>query len=194
MTKGRITKALKCTAYHEAGHAVVAHYARIRTKKLTITPGEGHLGYHEKHPSFGGILSHIDPVTHGYLGVELPPRVQRRLENLALVSFAGAAAERRFNPRGRWRQGAENDYHWAMELLSRREPDNEALGKYCDIIVLRARNAVGHPLVWPVIEHLAARLLECRTMTGPQVLEAIREGEALLVDRIERAGKARLGL
>ena len=188
MTKGRVTKALKCTAYHEAGHAVVARYAGIRTKKLTITPGEGHIGYHENHPPFGDILSYLKDVPRGYLGVELPPRVQRRLEDLALVCLAGAAAQRRFNPKGRWWQAARADYESAMKLLSFYQPDNEALGKYIDLMALRARNAVSNQIVWEDIEYLAARLLECRTMTGPQVLEAIRESKALRVEKFERLG------
>ena len=43
----------------------------------------------------------------------------------------------------------------------------------------KTRNLIEHPMNWRVIQHLAKSLLEHRTMTGEQVVSAIREGFAL---------------
>ena len=78
----RRTKSLESTAYHEAGHAVVARKFSLQTKRLSIVPEDGAVGVHEHEPSFTGFRPDVD----------VPPKVQRRIENMARVCLAGPAA------------------------------------------------------------------------------------------------------
>jgi hypothetical protein len=78
------------TAYHEAGHAVIAWQYGIYLGRATIEPNE----------DYQGVV--VGNLTAGIVKLDLgaiPPRVQRRIENYAILSLAGEAAQRRFNPR-----------------------------------------------------------------------------------------------
>ena len=88
----KITKALQSTAHHEAGHAVAAFTCSIATRKLSIIPNNDSHGRFTHEPYGVGIKT---------LEVgEVTPRVQRALENRALISLAGPAAQRRLILKG----------------------------------------------------------------------------------------------
>lgn len=155
---------LRRTAVHEAGHAVAAFKVGMRTKALSIVADGESLGHHRPHPYFAGVNPELDG----------SPRVQRRLENAALVYLAGAAAERRFSPKGFRHAGSSGDRHQAIELLSYLTGSNEELEAYLRLVDVRARQLVADPLNWFLINGLAARLLERQELTGDEVLRAIR--------------------
>ena len=156
-------KRLESTAYHEAGHGVVAWLKGVRTRKLSIIPDEGSFGRHIHHPYFSGINLDFDE----------SPRAQRRAENMVLVLCAGPAAQRRFNPKGFRSHHASDDWHQAIQLLSHLESDNEVVQVYYDMFELKARNLVASPVYWPCIEAVAEALLERRQLSGSEVKDII---------------------
>ncbi len=136
---------LEAAAYHEAGHAVAARRVGVRTKILSIIADETSAGRHIRGPYVSGTNPEYDD----------SPRMQRRLENMALVCLASPAAQRRFNPKGFRRAHAESDYHQAFDLLSYLTADNELLSAYFNLIDLRARKLVAQSSVWACITNLA---------------------------------------
>ena len=160
----RRTKVLEATTYHEAGHAVAAWRVGVRCKLLSTVADETSAGRHVHTPYFSGMNPEYDD----------SPRVQRRLENMALVCLAGPAAQRRFNPKGFRRAYARDDYHQAVDLLSYIAPDNEVLGAYVGLIEVLARKFVEAPRNWYCIESLADELLQRHEMSGREVRAAIR--------------------
>ncbi len=161
----KLSKDLESLAYHEAGHAVAAFHHNVRAKKLSILPEPGSSGRLTYHPYFSGIHPEGDT----------SPRVQRRLENMALVCCAGPAAERRFNARGYRTYHGKGDWQYAIDLLSHLSGDDEILSAYFNLIDLQARKFVHLPWVWSCIEDLAAALLEHKELTGKQVRSVIEE-------------------
>lgn len=181
----RPTKALQSVAYHEAGHAVVAWRFGVRTKRLSIIPDEaaGSAGRLQHEPYFTGINPEFDS----------SPRVQRRLENMAMVCFAGPAAQRRFNPRG-WRNyHGEDDFHQAVNLLSYLASSNDQLQAYVNLIEICAHDVVSAQ--WHLIEDLASALLERGELTGRECRNLLREamvsGPNGSLEKLQLQGPAR---
>ena len=127
------TKKVESIAYHEAGHAVAAWKRRIRIKQLSILSDGDSAGRMTHHNYFSGVHPEYDT----------SPRIQRRLENMALVCFAGPAAQRRFNPRGYRHVHADGDFQQAVTLLTCLVGSDKELEAYLKLINVRARQFVG---------------------------------------------------
>ena len=154
------TKKLESTAYHEAGHAVAAHWLGIRTKHLSILPDDDSEGRHAHVPYFSGMHPDYDS----------SPRMQRRFENMVLVCLAGPAAQQRFNPHGFRYSHGSHDRREAVDLLNYLVGSQQELQAYYNLIDIRARAFVNGAYHWKSIEALANALLDSGTMTGRIVL------------------------
>ena len=136
----------------------------MRTGALSIVADGESVGHHRSHWYFAGVRPDFDG----------SPKVQRRLENAALVCLAGPAAERRFNPKGFRHAGSSGDRRHAIDLLSYLTGSAEELEAYLGLVAVRARQFVADPRTWFLIDRLAARLLERPELTGNEVRRAIR--------------------
>ncbi len=170
----RRTKRLETVAHHEAGHAVAAAQHRVRLHSLSIVPDVNSAGKFVHHSYFGGIHPEWDD----------SPRVQRRIENMALVCCAGPAAQRRFNPKDIRHDHAVDDRHQAIGYLSLLESDNEILSVYINLIELRARQYVAGQFVWHHIKMLAQALLDRQHLTGKEIHAAIEASNKEINDEI----------
>jgi len=83
--KSRKTESLS-TAFHEAGHAVVAVVLCMPFKLLSIKPDKDFLGK----------LRHWSPCANP--GIQSVKDINRHARNSIMVAFAGLPAERLFNP------------------------------------------------------------------------------------------------
>ncbi len=79
-------------------------------------------------------------------------------------------------PKGYRSYHGADDVHQAIGMLDYLSGDNEILTAYAKLMNLRARAFVASTVNWRTVEHLAAVLLDRRTMTGAEVRAAIREG------------------
>lgn len=80
----RITNRLRFTAYHEAGHAVVAFHEGTAIHKATIEPSEGRYGS----------VTYTNP-SHGIkFDIDYTLRSRGRVRSLIRSSLAGAIAQK----------------------------------------------------------------------------------------------------
>jgi len=143
----QVKSALAATAYHEAGHFVLAWAQGIAVHRIEITVRTG--------------LVVTEPISLEAL--EEPDRRDQRIR----VCLAGGIAQRRFNPRSlrrcHIRQDNENAFDFACSednvqaRLDRLEAETEAIVKQ----------------LWPLIEALAGELIVRRRMTGDEAVQFI---------------------
>ncbi len=101
------TRELQATAYHEAGHAVMAMETGRAVRLVTVVPEGNYLGVcrHTAAPAW------LSPDAH------LGRREIRWLERCILIRMAGPAAERRFTGR-RNHVGARYDYDSLIDMAA----------------------------------------------------------------------------
>lgn len=160
----RKRRQLKATAYHEAGHAVVAFESRVPIKSISIIPDDKSLG----RVALGG-----EPPPTG--GSVYDRRAERWIEFHVMFCLAGVAAEKRFTGRHNW-GGAKSDTgdvaDWALHLHG----GNARLAqKYIAYKLELAKAKVERPHIWVQIEALAEALLEHRTLNSRRARKICRD-------------------
>jgi hypothetical protein len=166
MSKTKTREQLAATAYHEAGHVVVAVWLNIwlRRKAATIIPDstEGFDGMVWTQWSF-----------RGRPDVEITDRMYVRLERHIVVSLAGEHAQRKYRPSSVRSRHGDSDRQDAVDILSHLVPNmssNEFTLHY-RLLNERAKNLVeAH---WPQIIAVANALLERKTLTEQEVREVM---------------------
>jgi ATP-dependent Zn protease len=175
--KMRPTKTIETiAAYHEAGHAVVAHFQRIKVKQIALIVDVelGILGYTHT----GGAPKWVsrDPTD----------RLRMNVERFIVMCFAGELAEARF--RGEYpRPGMGSDDERAIEIslhICGNEEIAEAFRHYCWCL---SRALVAQH--WREIEALTTALLERKTLNESDVSEIIVPGSAALKAGLSAASK-----
>jgi ATP-dependent Zn protease len=152
---------LRATAYHEAGHAVVASLLGVKFNTVSVVADETTLGrlVHGKWPS--GFDVATDPVW----------TVRRRLEPRIQVSLAGVFAERRGTGRRHNWTGAKGDLYSADTYVAqcngsaRQESLYMAWLTECTKAIIAFR--------WPSIEKVAEQLLVRQSLTTSAVWTVI---------------------
>jgi ATP-dependent Zn protease len=104
----RKAKALECTAYHEAGHAVMYFFQEIPFRRVMIIPSGDTLG------SLHHYRLGRKPKERVEIGFHTP-RDRDRLEREIMCLLAGHAAERHFAGRANHR-GSHSDHKTAVDL------------------------------------------------------------------------------
>jgi hypothetical protein len=163
----------EATAYHEAGHFVMAYLLRLwgwgqpQVRRVTI-PRNGEVK--------GLCRSYRTPSFRP--DVDESPRTELRLQGEIMAFFAGTTAESRY--RGcRTARGAGHDRTIIADLVSRiaAGPDEE---RAClRWLSLRTERLVAAH--WPTVELVAQALLARGTLTGKQLVAVIREADAARV-------------
>ncbi len=145
------------TAYHEAGHAVVALALGRAIQRVSILPNESRLGACEIKK--GAVKPSDDD-----------------LETAILVFLGGLAAEARFTGVYGWGGAAQDLQHVQSMCLSR--AGNE---KRADKLARRMLDKVEHLLQQQgnlmATERIAAELLKCTTISGRAARQLFDEGQ-----------------
>lgn len=161
MTSARPSQ-LAATAHHEAGHVVAAWRLGYRPWSVTIVPSEGR----------SGLAVFNNPLARMQIGrVGHSDRARLRIERAILISLAGPVAQRAYRPRSfrSWHSSA--DYVLAADLALHICGSGESAGAFLRWLEIRAKEMVGHD--WSVIEALARKLVECRTIEGEALEEML---------------------
>lgn len=139
---------ITATAYHEAGHAVIALALGRRVQRVSILPGRGWLGRCE------------------FQKGRLRPS-EDWLEREILISLAGAAAEARHTGAYAW-DGAIADLRTVRRLAVQRASERQAerLERRLLAKVEHLLDQAGH---WQAVELIAVELLRCETISGRAV-------------------------
>ena len=147
------------TAYHEAGHAVVALAHDRPVHRVSVLPNQEHLGK-----------------------CEFRKGVQRGsvdfVEQEILISLAGMAAEARFT--GVYdRGGAGRDLRHVRSLALQRATEKQ-LDRYERRMMAKVENLMADDAVWAAVESIAAELMKRGQISGRAALHlyklAVREG------------------
>lgn len=139
---------LTATAYHEAGHAVIALALGRSVQRVSIMPGCGWLGRCEFQKG------RVRPT-------------EDWLEREILIALAGAAAEARHTGAYAW-DGAVDDLRTVRRLAVQRASERQAerLERRLMAKVEHLLDQAGH---WQAVELIAAELLRCETISGRAV-------------------------
>jgi hypothetical protein len=159
-------EALKATAYHEAGHAVMAWIQKVRLKGASIIADKDSAGHclHEK----------LLKIREG--GLLLTPRGRDCGEKHILICLAGGVAQTQFNPQGTRRSHMQADWDEAAAVaLVLNNGDGKGTGIYLEWLVHRAKNLIALRQNWLLVEAVAPELF-CKTkLTGREVEALIRQ-------------------
>ena len=151
----KVSSDVIATAYHEAGHAVIALALGRAVQRVSILPGRGWLGRCEFKK--GRVRPSED-----------------WLEREILISLAGAAAEARHTGAFAW-DGASADLRAVRRLAVQRASERQAerLERRLMAKVEHLLNQAGH---WRAVELIAAELLRCETISGRAVRHLFDQG------------------
>ena len=155
----RSVKPIQHTAYHEAGHVVLAHFLGVGLRRVSITDEDC-----SAYILDGG--EYREDIEHMRIFAE-----EAFWLRMATVRYAGAEAVRRLAPQSRWR-GAESDYKWAagaLDKITMDWPSRRALFVYAQ---RRTRLLVENYL--PEIETLARALMERKHLDADEAGEVLR--------------------
>ena len=161
----RLTPAQRAaTAYHEAGHAVVAYYLgqKIGRKGVTIVPDA----------NFDGQVS-LPVSSRGRPDIERTGRMRLLAKKHAVVSLSGIEAQRRYRPSSVRNYHASQDYRNAADIIEYFCESSEELDPYLRLLHIRAKALIQSPAIWGSVERVAAALLERNRLTGADLRSLI---------------------
>lgn len=145
---------LIATAFHEAGHAVMAMSVGRQVGKVTIRPGKSQLGDQR--------LGSCEIKKGQGKGSK------DALDEQVLILFAGMVAEARFT--GQYcRQGAAQDLNAIRRMLSQRARSEKQLERLQNRMLDRAENIMDEKGNAKAIELIARELIEKQTISGRAV-------------------------
>lgn len=134
------------TAYHEAGHAVIALALGCPVQKLSIKPAERWLGRCEFRK--GRFAAYKDLA-----------------EAQILILLAGLAAEARHTGRYGWDEAA-HDLDLVRSLLGARAADDRRAERLELRLLDKTEHMLDRPELWLAVERVAAELLRRTTISG----------------------------
>jgi ATP-dependent Zn protease len=164
-------KMIESTAFHEAGHAVLAHYLGVGLRLVTIDADEDSAG----HIQDGGEWSEEAEE----LRILADEAYWLRM---AISRYAGAEAVRRYAPRTKWKEGAGNDHYWAAIAIEKITADPRSVRALHAYAQRQARLLVEH--YWPEIQRLARALMKEKTLSGDDAKKLITESHVARRGRI----------
>ena len=156
----RSASQVEATAYHEAGHAVIAYMLGYRPHSATIVPTFDTAGH----------IIHPNPLDGFQLNPDSSDEARLRIESLITICFAGPIAQKRYNPRSWRRVHGQWDYEKIAELGLRVCDSAEQASAF-----IRWREIVACDMVganWLRIQLVAGQLLERENLSHTD-LEAI---------------------
>jgi len=153
---------IKLTAYHEAGHAVMAYILRLRLIEITIIPDEDYLGRVSR-----GASRTIHP------DWEADQKTRTELERLSMQALAGNVAEHLFTGR-RHKAGSYADYHKVVNYLSFLAGPKE-MTYYVEYLWHRTKGTLRADHWWLAVQRLTEELLKCRRLRSKRIREIIRQ-------------------
>jgi ATP-dependent Zn protease len=164
-TKSGRPTALTCTAYHEAGHVVIAAELQLPFRHATIVPDEDR-------GSLGHMLHELSDFAPDEVNDE---QARQFFERHILCSWGGPIAEAFVAGRHNWR-GARGDEESIKEMALKfcNGADLEATA-YSNWLYIRAKTILVPLATWRAVEGVANALLEHRQLEANQLIQIVRD-------------------
>lgn len=159
-TSDQAKQKLVATAYHEAGHAVMAESLGRLVKKVTIVPGKSQFG-----------VARLGICEVGKGRTKAPKDL---LEEEALILLAGMVAEARFTGRYCW-QGAAQDLQYVHRLLLNRAASDSQLQRLQRRLLDKTEHILHDEVHVAAVAAVASELLEKTTISGRAVRHFFRQ-------------------
>jgi len=175
---------LAATAFHEAGHAVMAFRLGMTCGPATIRPDKAA-------GSLGSVAGGKMPAWADDQSREHVPKVQRWFENSVRCYLAGHITEKRYL--GKEPEfGSEGDFHECVGFALHFCGSTREAEAWLHWLHIATEEVCEHPMWWKATEAVAAALLEHETLSARRVREPIQESFAaqMEVARTARAAEA----
>ena len=154
---------LTATAYHEAGHAVMAFVLARPVEKVTIIPSQMHSG---------GSRLGACKIQKGRFKASQDP-----LEDEVLILLAGMVAERHITQKY-CTAGATQDLLNVQRLLSRRATSEKQLQRLAQRLLDKTEHVLSNVVYARAIQLIAAELIQKETISGRAVRHFVEQAEA----------------
>ena len=145
----------QATAYHEAGHAVVALALGRPVQRVSVLPDRARLGHCE------------------FKKGKYKPS-EDWLEREILIALGGVAAEARLTGDYAW-DGAARDHRYVHGLAVQRAGERQA-ARLIQRLLAKAEHVLAHEGNWRSVELIAAELLERGVISGRTVQHLFDRG------------------
>ncbi|MCE2814752.1 MAG: hypothetical protein LW850_30555 [Planctomycetaceae bacterium] len=146
--------ALRATAYHEAGHAVMAMILGRAVQKVTIVPGQSHLG--------------AQRLGACHLQKGKSRGAQDYLEDEVMILLAGMVAESQIT--GQYcQQGAAQDLRFVRRMLQTRNDGERQIQRLEKRLLSKTEHHLLDAQSWRAVEAIAAELVKSQTISGRAV-------------------------
>jgi len=159
------------SAYHEAGHAVVAFDQGVRVHGISIIPDEGRMG----HVSIDTLLLNRLAPTFQY---NKGARNRFTMERHVMVLQGGHTAVHRLDPTRKGQaktiNGEGSDHGIAMSLIKAFAVRELEIEKYYQWLNARTEGIIANPMRWFQIRTMAEALLEHKQVGARKVREIIK--------------------
>jgi ATP-dependent Zn protease len=179
---------LKCTAYHEAGHAVMAWFCEHRLRTSTIKPegtNAGNIQHGEHAPPASLVDSHIwdDPTIALVDGaLQKLTAIELQFDNFAseisdrftanekevLIAAAGEVAQKKLEPKSFQPIHSSQDWGSVFESLEQLERGAR------ERLYNATERLMDDPIVWAAVRALSAELLARETLSSSDAIAAMR--------------------
>lgn len=161
------TASLKATAYHEAGHAVMAWILRVKVRSATIAP--------DREAGIAGSVSH-EKLLLGKCPETIDSDRQRiRAEKLIMVLLAGPIAQVLYNPRSFRRYHAGFDWNRVVRLSGMCTESVSTSERHIEYLEGRIKDHLRNPEKWKLVTKVADELLGNTTVDGARVAKLCRQ-------------------
>lgn len=159
-----MSKSLRDTAYHEAGHAVAACFVGKPFAAVTIVPSGETLG-----------SCHTAPWSNFHPDVEEDRRTVSRLKADIFIQLAGPVAESVLTGRKKssfWHFDFDHGVSSAEYLCG---GNTELAGAYANFMWEQTKNIIGFEPNWKAVQAVAGSLLGQKTLSYGKVRQLVRE-------------------
>jgi hypothetical protein len=160
--KPKISQALRATAYHEAGHAVMCIYLQRKFRYLTIVSEGTAAGHLARFAS--------KPVQGRQLWFE---RVPHWIDVILMISVAGEIAQHRGCPRSvKHVHGSSDRSHMHDYLFGLNVPGWQYYFEYCRA---RSKATFNDKITWAGVEALVKALIQRQTISYEDAVKIFRD-------------------
>ncbi len=157
------TKQLERTAYHEAGHAVIAYSLKRKFRYVTIIPTDGYLGCVQ--PSMSGYKTF-------HPEYDSSSRTIKHIEHEVEIYLAGQIAEKMFSGKENWKCSSQ-DWSNATSMAGHACGNAEAEEAYTHLLWVETKAMMRLPWNWHAVKTLAKQLLIHHKIAYPRAKEII---------------------